>query len=410
MEHHFQITGKNDPYGGVDTFSVYFRYYDGTMITKRQKQVLDFVKQHGDREGYAPSLVEIKKHFKLSSESTVHQHLTALAEKGYLTKEKHQPRGIMVVADPKAKLADDINVVESTSKQANLGSPGKRKLVNKLNDLSAAEWIPETISVYVQRGLGTGHQDTKIEKQHPAPYSFQDVSRLIRFFTKKNDLVLDPFCGVGSTLKACALNGRRGLGIELVRKYADLTKLRLAVELVADDATQINKDQKIVLGDSLKEVTKLENDSIDFIVTSPPYWNILKKADHKVQQERVSQNLDTKYSNLKKDLGNIDDYQEFLDVLSGFFNDCSRVLKPQKYICIVISDFRNKDKYYMFHSDLAQKLEQGNFMLKGITVLYQRHKKIFPYGYPYSYVPNIHHQYILILQNKKVPSAEYAKK
>ena len=157
----------------------------------------------------------------------------------------------------------------------------------------------------------------------------------------------------------------------------------------------------MIFGDALKEITKMSEDSIDFIVTSPPYWNILKKADHKVKQGRISNDLDTKYSDLKKDLGNIDDYDEFLKIISDFFNDCSRILKPRKYLNIVVSDFRNKDKYYMFHSDLAKKLEEGNFALKGITVLYQRHKKIFPYGYPYSYVPNIHHQYILILQNKK---------
>src|SRR3989344_5733299 len=95
-------------------------------------------------------------------------------------------------------------------------SEGKRKLINGLNDLTAAEWIPETISVFVQKGLGAGSEEAKIERQHPAPYSFQDVARLIRFFTKKDDLILDPFCGVGSTLKACAINNRRGIGIEIV--------------------------------------------------------------------------------------------------------------------------------------------------------------------------------------------------
>src|SRR3989338_2249082 len=380
------------------------------MLTKRQKQMLDFVTVYYTKKGYAPSLKEIKKHFKLSSESTVHQHLTTLEEKGYLEKEKNQPRGIKVVADSEINTQDIID--EFPPLQPVLSKEkSPRKLINKLNDLTAAEWIPETISVYVQKGLGAGSEEAKIERQHPAPYSFQDVARLVRFFTKKDDLILDPFCGVGSTLKACAINNRRGIGIEIVRKYSDLTKERLLKELRPDLFETINKDQRVICGDALKELGQMQDDSIDFIVTSPPYWNILKKADHKVKQERISKNLDTKYSGLKKDLGNIDDYSEFLEVLSGFFNDCARVLKPRKYVAIVVSDFRNKDKYHMFHSDLAQKLEQGNFALKGITVLYQRHKKIFPYGYPYSYVPNIHHQYILILQNKKAfEASEYAKK
>ena len=56
---------------------------------------------------------------------------------------------------------------------------------NKLNNLNAKEWIVETISVWNQKGLGAKHPDTKIEKEHPAPFSYTDVTRLIKFFTKK---------------------------------------------------------------------------------------------------------------------------------------------------------------------------------------------------------------------------------
>ena len=56
----------------------------------------------------------------------------------------------------------------------------------------------------------------------------------------------------------------------------------------------------------------------------------------------------------------------------------------------------------MFHADLAQRLEKIGYQSKGLTVLYQRHKRVFPYGYPYAYVPNIHNQFILILQKPKL--------
>lgn len=275
----------------------------------------------------------------------------------------------------------------------------KRNPINNLNDLTASEWIPETVSVFVQKGLGHNHVDTQIEKQHPAPYSYQDVARLIRFFTKTGQRVLDPFVGIGSTLKACALYDRLGVGIELSPKYVELTKKRLETEL---GGLLPHKEQQVIEGDALKIIDGFDDDSYDLIVTSPPYWNILnKKADHKVKATRIANNLDTKYSDLKEDLGNIPDYWDFVEVLSNFFNRCSRILKPKKYLCVVVSDFRNKDKYYMFHSDLANQLEEGNYQLKGITILYQSKKKVFPYGYPYSYVPNIHHQYILIFQNHK---------
>lgn len=276
----------------------------------------------------------------------------------------------------------------------------RKPSVNNLNNLNATEWIQETISVFVQKGLGANHEDAKIEKKHPAPYSFQDVARLIKFFTKEGEIVLDPFVGVGSTLKACALNNRQGVGIELVHKYVELTKQRLQKEV--GNNFLYNTNQAVVEGNALKVINNYPDNKFDFIVTSPPYWSILnKKADHKVKSTRLANNLDTKYSELKEDLGNIESYDEFINILSGFFAKCSRILKPKKYMCIVVSDFRNKEKFYMFHADLANKLEKKNFALKGITVLYQRHKSIFPYGYPYSYVPNIHHQYILIFQNNK---------
>lgn len=271
---------------------------------------------------------------------------------------------------------------------------------NAMNNLTAKEWIPETVSVWTQKGLGAKHPDTAIERQHPAPFSFTDVGRLIRFFTKEGETVLDPFLGIGSTLKACAIDRRKGIGIELNKKYADLSKERINSEV--GDLLSNASEQIVHHGDSRKILSKLPENSVDFVVTSPPYWNILHKEDHKAKQERISKNLDTKYSeDDPNDLGNIHDYKLFLSELCSILEKCGRVLKPKKYMSIIVSDFRNKSKFVMFHSDLATALEEKGFELRGCKILYQRHKRIFPYGYPYSYVPNIHHQYILILQNVK---------
>lgn len=64
------------------------------MLTKRQKQILDFIQSYARKRGYAPSLEDTKKHFRLSSVATVHQHIEALKRKGYLKKQANQPRGI----------------------------------------------------------------------------------------------------------------------------------------------------------------------------------------------------------------------------------------------------------------------------------------------------------------------------
>ena len=274
----------------------------------------------------------------------------------------------------------------------------RQKPQNNLNDLSAKDWIIETISVWTQKGLGKNHPDTQIEKEHPAPFSYTDISRLIKFFSKEGGVVLDPFVGIGSTLKACAVSNREGIGIDLNKKYVQLSKKRLKDEL---DDEFLNTNQKVLQGDAIKVIDKIETNSVDFIVTSPPYWNILNKKDHKAKQERENKGLDTKYSEDKRDLGNIENYEDFLDKLQKIFEKCIRVLKNDSYMAIVVSDFREKSKYIMFHADLAYKLQDLGYEIKGMKVLYQRHKRIFPYGYPYSYVPNIHHQNIIIVQNKK---------
>jgi DNA modification methylase len=271
---------------------------------------------------------------------------------------------------------------------------------NDLNELTASEWIQETKSFFYQKGLGAGSPEAKYEKMHPAPFSFTDVSKLIRFFTKKNAKVLDPFSGVGSTFKACVELDREGFGVELSPKWCEITKKRLKEE----SNLKLDKEH-LVCGDSRKLKEFFNKNSFDFIVTSPPYWNILEKKDHKAN-ERVVNGHDTKYSENKNDLGNITDYNKFLDELAEIFLDCHDLLKPSKYMCIVVSDFRHKSEFYSFHSDLMNKLtdkkQKRFFQLKGIKVLIQNAKKLFPYGYPFSYVENIHHQYILILQKQKV--------
>lgn len=69
-----------------------------TQITKRQKETLDFIKAYRKKNGYAPSLEEIKVYLKLSSVSTAHHHVKALEAQGYLKKDDNQPRGIRVNA------------------------------------------------------------------------------------------------------------------------------------------------------------------------------------------------------------------------------------------------------------------------------------------------------------------------
>lgn len=266
---------------------------------------------------------------------------------------------------------------------------------NNLNDLTAPEWITRTVSVFVQRGLGGKSEAAKFEKLHPAPYSFTDVTRFVEFFTKTDGNVLDPFGGVASSAKAAALIGRKCTCVEISPYFAAVSRERLDSELSSEERHLA----QIIEGDIRESIHELPEGHFDLLLTSPPYWSILNKVDHKAKQERLSNGVLHNYGDNPGDLAGIDDYDEFVATLSQIFDDLSSRVRPKGHAVIIVGDFRHKSKYYMFHSDLANKMEQlGGWTLKGINIMYQKHKRVFPYGYPYSYVPNLHHQYALVFQ------------
>lgn len=298
---------------------------------------------------------------------------------------------------------DDIKKFMKTDRYDELAN-GTVDPRNSLNDLTGKDWLPETKSFFYQKGLGANHPEAQIEKLHPAPYSFQDIGHLVNFFTKHGMMVLDPFGGVGSTAKACEINGRKCTSIELSPVWHELSIKRLEEEVGQGTSEKHN----FINGDSCDELIKIPAESIDFVVTSPPYWGILNKQDQKVKKNRVANNLETKYSESEKDLGNVENYDQFIDILvNKIFLQCARTLKYGKYMAIVVSDFRDKSDYISFHSDLIHELnkaeipEGGILKLQGTKILLQNHKSLLPYGYPFAYVENIHHQYVLILKKEK---------
>lgn len=71
-------------------------YYNLVMLTKRQKQILDFISEFSKKSNLSPTIDEIRKHFRLNSVATVHQHLEALRSKGYLNRVKNKTRSLSV--------------------------------------------------------------------------------------------------------------------------------------------------------------------------------------------------------------------------------------------------------------------------------------------------------------------------
>ncbi|NSW55549.1 MAG: site-specific DNA-methyltransferase [Armatimonadetes bacterium] len=310
---------------------------------------------------------------------------------------------------------------------------------NKLNDLTNRDWLRETKSFWMSRASGMPEpaasalsdfvdwllhsrdpQDaeeilsqlddsfvfsrtpprSKLKALHPATFSELDVERLIRFFTKTEERVLDPFVGSGSTLIACANCERSGVGIELSEQWADIARRRIEQETSGGLLTSAR--QEVLVGDALEMLKQMPGESVDFVVTSPPYWSILtKKAGLKVQAEREAKGLPTQYSQDKRDLGNVEDYEEFLALLTAVFAECGRVLRAGRYMAVVVSDFRHGSRFYLYHAHLAERIEAVGIPLRGVTILAQDNKNLYPFGVPNQFVSNIHHQYILVFQRPK---------
>src|SRR3990167_11552832 len=92
------------------TLFVYFLFifYNTIMLTKKQTQVLNFIKAYMAKHNYAPSLEEIKHRFKLASVSTAHYYISKLQDAGFLNKEHNQPRAVSTV---KAKQTVEIPIL-----------------------------------------------------------------------------------------------------------------------------------------------------------------------------------------------------------------------------------------------------------------------------------------------------------
>ncbi len=76
-------------------------------LTRRQKEILDFLARHIDKKGYAPTIEEIGAHFGLSSLATVHKHLTNLQQKGLVKREWNRSRALeLVPADVKVRAVE----------------------------------------------------------------------------------------------------------------------------------------------------------------------------------------------------------------------------------------------------------------------------------------------------------------
>ncbi len=271
--------------------------------------------------------------------------------------------------------------------------------LNRLNELSAQEWLRFTKTWFVHNPP----RRKKDEILHPAKYPEDMIEEFIRFFTKTGQVVFDPFLGTGSTLVAAYNAKRSGIGIELQEKYAEVAKKRLqemeSQLRLSDEGARMDCKQLVLQGNAAEIEgfwKKLELPEIDLVITSPPYGPMLNKKGL-VTKERERKGLDLKYSEDEHDLGNADGYEDFLKKLLGIFLKIKPKVKVGGYVVVILQNYMDKGDYKMLAWDFAREMGK-HFQLRGERVWLQDNKTLYPYGYRYCFVPNVHHHYCLVFR------------
>ena len=265
---------------------------------------------------------------------------------------------------------------------------GKYDSRNRVNDLTGKEWLKLTKSFWLSEKC----KEDKFSFQHPAPFLIKDIEKLISIFTKKNMVVLDPFVGCGTTLVASYNLKRKGIGIDLKKKYCKLAEKRLS-------QSGKQRNQKIICGDSLKEIPKLKGE-IDYCVTSPPYHNILHNNGQGLRAIKNGYRTGSRkgvvfYSKIKSDLGNQKSYEDFINLFSKIMAEVYLKLRNKGYTSIIISDFTVNKKEKNAQGDIIKAMESIGYNFIGTIVLLQNNKPLYPFGYPYDFKINHQHQNII---------------
>lgn len=286
--------------------------------------------------------------------------------------------------------------ISKENKYLDLGERGKLSLKNKLNDLTGKEWIKFSKTWFVHRPP----RRKEDEVLHPAKFPETLVKEFITFFTKKGEWVFDPFLGTGSTLIAAGESNRNAVGLELQQKYYETSVRRIKKGKYDSTLIPINGDS--LNAQKLLSHQNLPIEKFDYVITSPPYWNQLERNSIR-QTKRKDSGLDTKYSSDKNDLGNITDYNNFIEFQAEIFDVVWDLIKVGGYLTIITNNVYNESRLYPLAFDTAISLTKRNeksWVLKDEKIWLQDDKPLIALGINNAWVGNRHHQYCLIFRKE----------
>lgn len=198
---------------------------------------------------------------------------------------------------------------------------------------------------------------------------------LILKYTREEDIVLDPFCGSGTSMIECKLLNRKGIGIDVNVESLKLAKDRLNFEY------NTTYEPKLIKADSTNLQRIIPNGKIDFIFAHPPYADIIKYS-----------------KDIKEDISRLN-LQEFLNQMSLFSKECFRILKKGKICSVLIGDIRKNKNVIPLGFYIMNIFIQAGFILKEIIIKEQHNCKMTDYWRNKNmdfYL--LAHEYVLVLK------------
>jgi hypothetical protein len=279
--------------------------------------------------------------------------------------------------------------------------PGKHDPRNSLNELTGAEWVffLNSVETTAYPTKGPGAFAHEIRKIHPSPKPPQLMAKLVRFFTKSDGWVLDPFMGVGGTLLGCSISGRRAVGIELEQRYID-AYTRVCEREQIPRQTAIKGDSRNVV--SLVQGIEGLPEQYDLLLTDPPYGDMMARGRTGEKRKRTGVTEATPFTEQEEDLGNLS-RDRFLPELRGIMERSVSLLKQGGYCIVFCKDLQpTRTHHNMLHADVVQELSKiSSLSFRGYKIWYDKTPNLYPFGYPFAFVSNQLHQFILIFRKER---------
>ncbi len=262
--------------------------------------------------------------------------------------------------------------------------------VNEINDLTSSEWMRFGASVWAAHKNSEERRITT-EGEHPAVMPIELCTRLIRCLLPPQDRgpVLDPFSGAGSTLVAARKLGKRSIGLDVNDEYVRLARNRVEREGASSANFEIHH------ADAGDVAELVEHGSVSMVLTSPPFWSILKG------KRTVDERPIRTYGKANGCLSRVRTYASFVKRLAECFRGIEIVMTPGAPCVVEVMDLARGPDFFPFHLDLCQAIRDRTGLQLVDTVIWDRTNDFHnhrPIGWGQRWLWRHVHSYLLIFR------------